>query len=147
MNVIAVLGIVALLTFGIPAAAASQTDAFGVCLVDSLTGKERKRLARWIFFSIAAHPEIKPYLSASKQDIDSSDQYVGRLVTRLLVDDCPAELKAANKEDPRAAQKAFELVGQVAMQELMANEQVENAVANYGRYADQDRISAVLRNP
>jgi len=147
MNAIAVLGVVALVTFGTSATASPKTDELGVCLVDSLDGKERKRLARWVFFAIAAHPEIESYLTASRQDIDSNDQYVGRLVTRLLVDDCPTQLKAASKEDPRAVQKAFELVGQVAMKEIMTNQQVMDAISNYARYAEQDKISAVISNP
>jgi len=144
MNVMKVLGVVALLTLGISPAASSQTDSLGVCMVDSLDGKERKLLARWIFFSIAAHPEITSYFSASEQDVESNNRFVGRLVTRLLVEDCPTQLKAATKENPLAVQRAFELVGQVAMQEIMTNPQVKQAIANYGRYADQNRISAVL---
>ena len=147
MNATTVLGVVALLTFETSAAASPKADALGACLVDSLDGKERKQLARWVFFGIAAHPEIASYPSASKEDIDSSDQYVARLVTRLLVVDCPTQLKAANTEDPLAAQRAFELVGKVAMQEIMSNQLVSERMASYVRYTDRAKISAVLSNP
>lgn len=148
MKMLAGLGIVAMLTLGASAPASAQTaEALGSCLVDSLDGKERKRLARWIFFSMAAHPEINSYLEATPKDIQSNDEYVGQLVTRLLAEDCPNELKAANAQDPRAVEKSFELVGQVAMQELMRNDEVRTAISNYARHADTKKISAVIGAP
>jgi hypothetical protein len=127
-----------------PAFADSPTDAFGTCMVDSLDGKERKNLAKWIFFAIAAHPEIKAYSSATPEDIRSSDEYVGQLITRLLTVDCPNQLKAANASDPLAVQNAFKLVGQVAVQELLTNEDVMKTVTNYAHYADLEKIGKVL---
>jgi hypothetical protein len=127
-----------------PAMAQSPTNVFASCMVDTLSGKERKSLAKWIFFSIAAHPEIKSYSKASGQDIKESDQYVGKLITRLLTVSCPEELKKANKSDPLAVQKAFELVGQVAMQELMTNQDVMKTLSNYAQYADTEKIKKIL---
>src|SRR6185436_21082717 len=89
-----------------PSIAQSPTNLFASCMVDTLSGKERKSLAKWIFFSIAAHPDIKSYSKASGQDIKESDVYVGKLITRLLTVSCPEELKKANKSDPLAVQKA-----------------------------------------
>ncbi len=127
-------------------AAQSVTNIFASCMVDALNGKERKNLAKWVFFAVAAHPEIKSYSKATPQDIETSDKYVGALITRLLTDNCPTELQAASKEDPLALQKGFQLVGQVAMQELMADQSVMQAISNYARYADQDKINQVLSN-
>jgi len=127
-----------------PVLAESPTDRFAVCMADNLNGKERKNLAKWIFFSIAAHPEIKPYSRASRQNVEESDQYVGKLITRLLTADCPGELKSASASDPLALQKAFEMVGQVAMQELMTNQEVMKTLTNYAQYADQEKINKLL---
>ena len=87
---------------------------------------------------------MRRYSKITEKDREMSDQYVGELVTRLLVEDCPMELKAANKVDPMAIEKAFEFVGEVAMQELMTSEDVMKAVTNFGQYADQDKINKVL---
>jgi len=122
----------------------SSIGSLGNCLVDHLTGKERKNLAKWIFLSMAAHPEIKSFSNASPKDIDESDRYVGSLITRLLTDDCPSELKKASSSGPLAARKAFELVGQVAMQELMTNQDVMKSISNYAQYADREKISRIL---
>ncbi len=127
-------------------AAQSATNVFASCMVDALNGKERKNLAKWVFFAVAAHPEIKSYANTTPQDIEKSDKYVGTLITRLLTENCPKELQAASKEDPLALQKGFQLVGQVAMQELMADQSVMQAISNYARYADQDKINGILSN-
>lgn len=132
------------LIIGTPAFAASPTDTFANCLVDTLNGKERKNLAKWIFFAIAAHPEIKSYSKASLKDINNSDKYVGKLITKLLTVDCPNELKNATKSNPRAIEQGFGLVGKVAMQELMTNQNVTKAISNYIQYADQEKINQVL---
>lgn len=128
----------------IPAVAATPANELGGCLVDALNGKERKNLAKWIFFSIAAHPEIKTFANVTAQDIKASDEFVGKLVTRLLTVNCPDDLRKANASDPMAVQKAFELVGQVAMQELMANQDVLKAITNYANYADKEKINKTL---
>lgn len=132
------------LTIGTPILADSPTSALGNCLVDNLNGKERKKLAKWIFFSMAAHPEIKSYSRASAKDIKKSDRYVGELITRLLTVDCPSKLRIAHASDPSAMKKAFGLVGQVAMQELMTNQNVMKTLTNYAQYADQEKIGKVL---
>lgn len=129
---------------GSTAIASTPTQQLGQCLVDTLNGKERKNLAKGIYFAIGSHPEIKSFMNASPDTIRESDQYVGKLVTRLLTEDCPNELNAANKSDPLTIQKAFELVGQVAMQELMTNQQTMQAITNYAQYADQANINAVI---
>lgn len=141
-----IYGTVLVMTFAAvyPVMADQPTRNLGSCMVDALNGKERKQLAKWIFFAIAAHPEIKSYSSATSKDVNVSDKTVGALITRLLTSDCPAELKVAYKADPAAVQKAFELVGQVAMQELLANQNVTSAITNYAQYTDLDKINSLL---
>jgi len=124
--------------------ASTPTEQLGTCLVDTLNGKERKKLAKWIYFSIGSHPEMKAFMNATESNIQESDQYVGILITKILTVDCPKELYAANKSDPLAIQKAFELVGQVAMQELMTNQDTMKAITNYVKYTDQEKINAIL---
>ncbi len=127
-----------------PVYSASPADDLGVCLVDSLNGKERKALAKWIFFAIAAHPDINSYSNASSDDIQKSDVYIGKLITRLLTENCPGELRKANAADPMAIQNAFELVGKVAMQELMTDENVMRSITNYANYVDQEKLQTVI---
>ena len=122
----------------------ANPHALGECLTDSLNGKERKQLAKWIYFSMAAHPEMKPHSNVSVNVRTDADKYVGTLVTRLLVEDCASQLKIAQKADPNAFEIAFGLVGEVAMQEVMNNPDVASAVGNFGQYVDQNRINSLL---
>lgn len=124
--------------------AANATQKLGNCLIDQLNGKERKTLARWVFFSMGAHPEISEFLSVSSVERNKTDKYVGELITRLLVKDCPTETVKAVKENPRAVEQSFQLVGEVAMQELMNNEQTMKAISNYVQYTDQKALQMMI---
>ena len=124
--------------------AGPAAQELGVCLTDSLTGKERKDLAKWIFFAIAAHPEISSYSKVSEANQQQSDEFVGNLVTRLMADDCPQKSKNALQEGGSVAfEQAFGLVGQVAMQELMADHKVLQTISGYEKYLDQTRLRAL----
>lgn len=123
---------------------ATPTEDLSTCLVDTLNGKERKELMKWIFFAMASHPEISPFSKVNSDDRESSDKLMGDLVTRLLTEDCPDEMKLAHASNPLAIEKAFEVVGQVAMQELMTNQQVNQSIANYSQYADTNKITSIL---
>ena len=137
-----VAGMVALSSMSVQA----NTAEFGRCLVDALNGKERKTLARWIYFAMAAHPEIEQFSNISQSDKNATDRFVGGLITRLLTENCATEFKVAQKSDPQAVEKAFELVGQVAMQELMNNDSVMTAITSYAQYADMEKIGSMMRD-
>ncbi len=127
-----------------PIFAQDNTTIFANCLVDALNGKERKEMAKWIFMSMAVHPSIELYASISDDGRLKSDKYVGALVTRLLAEECPNEMAAAHKDNPLAIKKGFELVGQVAMQEIMTNEATMVALTEYAKYVDMEKIKGVL---
>lgn len=129
--------------FSLPAKVSSQE--LGVCLVDSLNGKERKQLVQWIFFSIAAHPEIKPFSNITNEDRDEIDEHIGTMITRLLTEDCSSQLKKAYDADPNTIGKAFEFVGQVAMQEVFQNQEVMAAIQGFSKHADKDKIDSLLK--
>ena len=119
-------------------------DSLSTCLVDNLSGKERKMLAKWIFFSMAAHPEIKSYAQVSLDERTANNQHVGVIVTRLLTDNCAASLKRAYSSDTNSVRKAFEFVGRVAMQELMASPEVAKSISDYAQFADLKSINKAL---
>jgi hypothetical protein len=124
--------------------ASADTQAFATCLADALNGKERKLLVKWIYFSMATHPELEANSSITEADRDSSNKATGSLITRLFVEDCPNEAKIAQKSDPMAIRKAFEFVGQVAMQEIITNQKVITAIGRYVQYTDQNKINALF---
>ena len=78
--------------------------------------------------------------------IGAYDKSTGALISRLLTKNCPNELSKANKANPLALQKVFEFVGQVAMQELMTNDDVTKAISGYANYIDQEKIGELLNS-
>ena len=128
----------------IPATSNANQSAqkLGVCLVDSLNGKERKELAKWIYFGMSAHSTIKPYSNISQKKLASMNKYVGTLITRLITEDCPKiAKKAINENGSSAFEYAFEIVGKVAMQELMTEPSVEKYLGAFEQYLDQDKFN------
>jgi len=132
------------LIISFPVLADPSSDKLANCLVENLNGKERKNLAKWVFFAIAAHPEIKSYSSISDDNRIENDKYVASVIMRLLTENCPKELKTAYSVNPQAIVSSFELVGRVAMQELMTNENVTKSLSSYTKYADLEKVNKVL---
>lgn len=131
----------------VPLTASPTIDAAGTCLTDNTTGRDRKDLVAWIFLAIARHPEIRDMSAATAQAIEGSDRQVGALFTRLLVEDCPAEIRAMLAEHgPSSMSKAFEVLGRVAMTELMGHPDVAGALAGLERHADLARIEAAMKD-
>jgi len=143
MNIFkAILCIAAMLMTGL--ATANDTQKLSVCLTDSLTGKERKVLIKWVYFAMASHPELEKNSSISTEERLSTHKEIGALVTRLFVENCPDEIVAAQKSDPEAIRKAFEFVGRVAMQELITHESVMKDISGYIKYTDQQKINELF---
>lgn len=125
--------------------AGPAAESLGTCMVDSMTGKERKQIAQWLFFAIAAHPEMKAFSRVTADAQRSSNEFVGKLLTRLLTEDCPDQTKMAVKEDgDEAIKQAFGLVGKIAMQELMTNKDVTASISGFQQYVDKEKFNAVF---
>src|SRR5579862_8332624 len=114
--------------------AQEPVDALRTCVADNTSGKDRKDLAKWIFFAMAAHPEIKPYAGTNvSAAADESSQKMAALVTRLLTDSCLSEVRAVVKtgQGTQAVKVASEGLGQLAMQELSADKAVQGAMGQF----------------
>ena len=127
-----------------PAVAGTASDALGTCMIDFLNGKERKELGKWVFLAMSAHPEIEQFANVSDQLRDESNQYIGGLIMRLLTEDCEEEASLAmSSENNVALTSAFELVGRVAMQELMTDSNVSSAIGGFEKYLDSAKLEAL----
>jgi len=126
--------------------AGSPTDALTTCVADKTTGKDRKDLARWVFFAMSAHPEMTKYRSQQvAADIDSTQRTMGNLVTRLLTSDCASEAhESYSKSGSSAIATAFEALGGLAMRELMSNTDVKATMGGFQKYLDQKKMGEVL---
>lgn len=128
------------------AQAQAPVEALGRCLADSTTGKDRKELARWLFAAMTAHPEMKPLSAATPQDIDAASRTAAAIFTRLLAETCSKEVRNAVQSGGAAAiQSGFQVLGQLAMQELMTNADVGAAMAVLDRHIDKAKVEAALQ--
>ncbi|MBX3610468.1 MAG: hypothetical protein KF871_11290 [Hydrogenophaga sp.] len=130
---------------GQPALAGPASEAFRTCVAESTTGKDRKDVARWFLVSMAAHPEFAGLSTITDAERDQAMQRVGVLFTRLLSEDCAAQAKAAVKlEGSAGMQAAFGTLGELAMKELMTNQNVTRTLGSFERFADRKKIDSAL---
>lgn len=129
----------------LPAQAGPKADALAACLGDNTTGKDRKDLARWMFASMAIHPEIKDLSATTPAARDAADQSMGRLVTALLAERCATQARETVQQEGSAGMfNAFRVLGELAMKELMSNPDVARSMGGYERFLDQDKLKAAL---
>jgi hypothetical protein len=127
------------------AQAQPTVDAFAKCLSESTTGKDRKDLARWLFLSMSAHPDMKAVATVLPSAPEESHRIAGALFTRLIAEQCPKQAKAAvDAVGPVAIQSAFTVLGQLAMQELMADKDVAAGMSMLQRHIDSAKLQAAI---
>jgi hypothetical protein len=130
------------------AIAGPATDSLVTCMADNTTGKDRKDMARWIFVIMSAHPEIQRFSKVSETDRDQLGRIMAAIVTRLLIEDCQVQAKLAMEKegDDAPLKTAFGVMGKLAMQELMANPEVNSAATSFAKYLDTKKLSSAFSN-
>ena len=135
----------ALLSTG-PVFAQNSTQVLSQCLADTTSGKDRKDLARWVFFALAAHPDIKQFTSpAAAVAEEDAHKSMAQLFTRLITESCMDQTQSAVKEGgAKAIESAFQTLGQLAMQELMTNPEVTSSMSRFEKQLDQSKLNKVF---
>jgi hypothetical protein len=142
----AVAAAAAFTALGAATPAAAQTETLGRCIADNTTGKDRRDLAKWVFLSMSAHPDMRSVASVAGGALDEASRTAAQLFTRLLADSCPKEANAALKAGgSQAMQAAFQTLGQLAMLELMSDKDVMAGMALLERHVDRRRLEALGR--
>ena len=119
-----------------------DADNLSKCLVDSTSAKDKTSLVRWVFSTIAAHPDIKddyPITEAKKEELN---QAVAVIYERLLVEDCLKETQKVIKNEGTAAfEKSFEVLGTVAVEGLMSDPAVLKASEDFVKYVNEEKLN------
>lgn len=145
MNMRRLLVAIVLLFASSTAWADAAVDAFSQCLAENTSGKDRKDLARWLFVSIGAHPEMRALAPISASASEDALRITGQLLTRLIADACPKQAQeAVQTVGSVAMQSAFTVLGQLAMQELMTNKDVAASMGRLQMYIDSAKVTPVL---
>lgn len=131
------ISLVLISVLSMPVMADSGTNGLIKCFSDSTTGRDRKNLAKWLFTLMALHPDVANISAISTKDREETEKSVGLLFNRLFTETCRAEVKASfSSGDTSSAVAAFEYLGRLAMQELIADENVKNGFSNVNKYID-----------
>ncbi|MBX3565700.1 MAG: hypothetical protein KF730_14115 [Sphingomonas sp.] len=129
-----------------PAASASvYTDELAKCLVEKTTKEDHALLVKWIFAAVSVGPEVKPLSRVTPEQRADYTHAAGNLMMRLLTVDCREQtVKAVKYDGPNSIEVAFELLGKVAMQALMADPAVEAEFAGLTEGLDVSALASVF---
>jgi len=117
------------------------SDDMSRCLVSNTSAKDKTDLVRWIFTISALHPDLSSVAAVSEKQRDDMNRKVARLLERLLTESCRKQTQEALKYEGSAAmQLSFQVLGQVAMQELMSNTAVANGFVGFSKHIDKSKL-------
>lgn len=129
--------------------AGPYADALGKKLVSSTTSADKAVLVRWMFVSMALHPDLKDMASVTPKQREEANRAIGKLIMRMLTETCAVEAREAVKyEGASAIEGAFNIFGQVAGRELFTNPEVAKNLSGLNEYIDAKKLQqALLETP
>ena len=126
-----------LISFNINSFAGPFTDDFAKCLVTKTTAQEKTDLVKWIYVTISFHPQLSQMSNLTAEDVEMANIRVADYMTNVFAYKCNDELNQAIKyEGEESIFYAFELLGELAMGELMQDQGVTAASELFIQYVD-----------
>jgi hypothetical protein len=145
------LPLLAALSFVCAPATASadiHTDDLSRCLLNATTNDDKLALMRWLFVQMAFHPVVADIARTTPESILSVDTRMARLFERLIAVDCRSQSIQAVKyggNDPFGP--SFEVLGKVAMTELMADDKVNAGLAGFTQHLNEAAFDGIFSKP
>jgi hypothetical protein len=129
----------------IDALAGPYGDDMAKCLVKSASPTDRNSFLKWLFTSIALHPDVQSMVTISAEQRDEMNKNAGALFMRLLTESCRTETQQAIRyEGPATLQYAFQVFGQAAVGDLLANPIVAEGMKGLNKYLDEQKFKAMM---
>ena len=126
-----------LISFNMNSFAGPFTDDFSKCLVTKTTAQEKTDLVKWIYVTISFHPQLSQMSNLTAEDVEMANIRVADYMTNVFAYKCNDELNQAIKyEGEESVFYAFELLGELAMGELMQDQGVTAASELFIQYVD-----------
>lgn len=117
------------------------SDDLSRCLVTSTSSKDKTDLVRWVFANASLHPQLAGISSLSAEQRAAYNRTTASLFQRLLTETCKKQSQEAIKyEGPLAFQTSFQMLGQVAMQELVSDPAVNQGFGDFLKYMDDAKL-------
>jgi hypothetical protein len=129
---------------GTHAVAGPYGDDMGKCLVKAANAEDRTVFIKWLFSSMALHPDVASMATISPQQREEFSKRAAALFQRLLTESCRAETQQAIRyEGPATVQYAFQVFGQAAAGDLFSNASVAAGMKDLTKYIDQEKIKSL----
>ena len=120
------------------------SDQMARCIVDKTTQPEKIMFMQWLYAGMSKHPNLAGMSTISDSQGIRFSQLTADIVIDLMTDRCGHETKQAMRyEGENAAASAFKILGQVAMKELMVDQDVNSFISGLGRYIDEDAFDEI----
>ncbi len=122
-----------------------EARALATCLVSSVSEEDNITLIRWLFVAMARHPSVSGLTAIPDSERVNANRRVAALFNRLLIEACPTQTRAAIRADgENALYTPFGILGEKAMEGIMAHPDVNAAVAEMGSYFDSAGLAALM---
>jgi len=137
------IAVAMVMTFTSGAVAGPYADDLSKCLVSSTTSKDKTDLVRWIFATAALHPDVSSIAAVTGDQRAELTHTVGALYERLLTVDCRRQYRDAVKfEGDQALTASFQVLGGVAMRELLGHQAVTMGMNELDAAVDKEKLKA-----
>ena len=114
------------------------SDEFSRCIVTKTTSQEKTDLVKWIYVTISFHPQLKGMSNITSDDVEIANIRVADYMTNVFAYKCNDEMMDAIKfEGEESAMQAFKLLGEIAMMEIMGEQNVSFASELFIQYLDE----------
>lgn len=113
------------------------------CLLKNTSERDKIILARWLMTAMSEHSSIKSKINLPVRTKQEFQQAFANYVEYILGDKCLKEAKNAMKYDEKGFEKAFEVLGEVAMINLMEDANVMKSLEEWVNYVSEDFIKKI----
>ena len=121
------------------------TDDLTRCIIETSTAEDRIGFVKWMFSATSRHPAVQSLSSVSEEQINEANEDVAELFMKLLTETCKEKAaKALKYEGQLAIQTSFNVLGQVAAQELFSDPNVASAISGLEKHIDVDKLKSSL---
>ena len=122
-----------------------EASALSACVTRSVNREDSVTTMRWLFIAMSRHPDLPQSARVGDSEGMEANRRMGALFNRLIFETCPSEAQAAFRAlgQEGALDAAFGALGEKAMTDLMANQDVLASVVQLGAYIDSERFNAL----
>ena len=106
--------------------------------------KDKQKIVRWIVKVYSDHPSLSDISKISSNKKLMVDKEIGEVFTSLLAEKCRDKaIKAIELEGDMVLYTAFKTLGEVAGQQLLNDENVQNSLNEFTKYVDYEKLDYI----